>query len=216
MSNPKKALVARVAIGPDVASDQALVDRGEVVGTMAVLTALYTSNAAFKATIDDFVTAAKDLDTKQTKVATLEAQLAQARGDRDQAHIDAESAHGAAAKAVEKVSVTPADVQSYGFADLDIVKTGLIVPAGVQATYDHATKTIEVRVKYPPGVHGKRCILEISTDPIGASTYHRLDGDGLRRALTGYAPGTYWIHAATSGAGGRSDWFGPVAVIVSA
>jgi len=215
MSNPKKALVARVAIGPDVATDQTLVDRGGVVGTMAVLTTLYTSNAAFKATIDDFVTSTKTLATSQAKVTTLEAQLAQARGDRDQAHLAAEGAHGAAAKAVEKVSVTPADVQSYGFLSLDIVKTGLVLPAGILATYNHTTKTIEVRVKYPPGIHGKRCILEISPDPVGPTTYHRLDGDGLRRALTGYAPGTYWIHAATSSAGGRSDWFGPIAVIVS-
>ena len=215
MSNPKKALVARVAIGPDVATDQALVDRGGVVGTMAILTAFYLSNAAFKSTIDDFVTSTKTLATSQTKVTTLEAQLTQARGDRDQAHIAADGAHGAAVKAVEKASVTPADVQSYGFLSLDIVKTGLVLPVGILATYNHTTKTIDVRVKYPPGIHGKRCILEISADPVGPSTYRRLDGDGMRRSLAGYAPGTYWIHAATSSSAGRSDWFGPVAVIVS-
>jgi hypothetical protein len=215
MSNPKKALVARVSIGPDVATNAALIERGGKVGTLAPTTAQYQNNAAFKATIDDFVTSTKTLDASQTKVSNLEAQLAQARADRDQAQLAAEDAHGAAAKAVEKVSVTPADVQSYGFASLDVVKTGLVLPVGILASYNHTTKMIDVRVKYPPGVHGKRCILEISPDPVGPTTYRRLDGDGLRRALTGFAPGTYWLHAATSAAGGRSDWFGPVSVIVS-
>jgi hypothetical protein len=215
MSNPKKALVARVAIGPDVVSDQTLVERGGVVSTMAVATVQYSANGGFKVTIDEFVTSAKDLGTAQTKVSNLEAQLALARGDRDQKNITALAAHGAAVKAVEKVSVSPADVQSYGFLSLDIVKTGLVLPSGILATYDHKTKTIHVLVKYPAGIHGKRCILEISTDPVGAGTYRPLDGDGRRRALTGYAPGTYWIHAATTSSAGRSDWFGPVAVIVT-
>jgi hypothetical protein len=215
MSKPRKAQAARVSIGPDTATYQALIDRGGKVGTLAPSTATYQSNTAFKGTIDDFVTSTKTLDTSQTKVSNLEAQLAQARADRDQAQLAAEDAHGAAAKAVEKVSVTPADVQSYGFASLDVVKTGLVLPVAILVAFNHTTKTIDVRVKYPPGIHGKRCILEISPDPVGPTTYHRLDGDGLRRALTGFAPGTYWIHAATSAAGGRSDWFGPVAVIVS-
>ena len=149
MSNPKKALVARVAIGPDVATDQSLVERGGVVGTMAIVTVQYTTNGGFKATIDDFVTSTKDLATSQTKVTTLEAQLASARGDRDQKHIAALAAHGAAVKAVEKVSVAPADVQSYGFLSLDIVKTGLVLPVGILASYNHKTKEIDVLVKYP-------------------------------------------------------------------
>ena len=110
--------------------------------------------------------------------------------------------------------MTPSDVQSYGFLSLDIVKTGLILPVGILATWNHTKKTIDVHVKYPPGVK-KRCILEISADPVGPSTYRRVDGDGTRRSLAGYAPGTYWIHAATSSSAGRSDWFGPVSVIVS-
>jgi outer membrane murein-binding lipoprotein Lpp len=215
MSKPKKALISRVSIGPDVATQQTLIERGGKVGTLAPNTAQYQSNPGFKTTIDEFVTSTQKLDASQTKVSNLEAQLAQARADRDQAQLDAEDAHGAAAKAVEKVSVTPADVQSYGFASLDVVKTGLILPVGILASYNHTTKTIHVHVKYPAGIHGKRCILEISPDPAGPTTYHRVDGDGIRRALTGFMPGTYWLHAATSAAGGRSDWFGPVSVIVT-
>jgi len=215
MSVPKKSELARVAIGPDVATEQALVERGQVVSTMAIITALYLSNSAFKAVIDDFIASATALSASQTKVTNLEAQLTQARGDRDQAHIVALAAHGAAVKQVERVSKTPADVKSYGFVHLEIVKLGTIAPVAIVAAVNHKTKLLDIHVKYPPGVRGQRCIIEISTDPIGATTYHRLDGDGVKRALSGYAPGTYWIRAATSVAEGRSDWFGPVSVIVS-
>jgi hypothetical protein len=32
--------------------------------------------------------------------------------------------------------------------------------------------------------------------------------------LKALVPGTYWVHAATSLSDGRSDWFGPVAVVI--
>jgi hypothetical protein len=211
----KKSANPRVAIGADVASDQALAERAQVVGTMAVVTALYTSNAAFKAVIDDFVASGAALAAAQAKVTNLEAQLAQARGDRDQQRVVALDAHGAAVKGVERHSTTVAAIQSYGFAQLEIVKEGAVVPTGILAEYDPKKKVINVHVKFPPGKRQHRCAVEISTDPVGPATWHRLDGDGVKRALTGYAPGTYWIHAATSVAAGRSDWFGPVSVIVT-
>jgi hypothetical protein len=205
----------RVAVGADVASDKAFVDRAQAVGAMAVLTALYATNAAFKAIIDEYVASGEALAAAQEKVNQLEAQLALARGERDQQRIVSHSWHAAATKQVELHSATPADVTSYGFVPLEIVKAGSVVPVGILAGYDHKKKVIDVHVQFPPSKNTRRCILEISTDPIGAGTWHRIDGDGVKRALSGYAPGTYWIRAATSLATGRSEWFGPVSVIVS-
>jgi hypothetical protein len=210
--NPKNA---RVAIGADVASNQSLADRAQVVGTMAVLTALYLSNAAFKAVIDDYIAAGAALAAAQAKVNHLEAQLAQARGDRDQQRVVALDTHGTAVKAVERHSVTAADIQSYGFVQLEVVKEGAVVPTGIVLAYDPKKKVIDLHVKFPPSKRQRRCVLEMSTDPVGPTTWHRLDGDGLKRVLAGYAPGTYWFRAASSVASGRSDWFGPVSVIVT-
>ena len=160
----------------------------------------------------------KTLDTSQTKVSNLEAQLAQARGDRDQAYLAAEDAHGAAAKAVEKVSVTPADVQSYGFdVEFDVVKTGARPaggdPGGVQP-HDEDDSTSARRAtrlaSTGSGASWRSAPIPSARPPTTAST---ATASGARSP--GFAPGTYWIHAATSVAGGRSDWFGPVAVIGS-
>jgi hypothetical protein len=215
LSNPKKADHGRVAIGSDVASSSSLVERAQVVGAAAPKTPEYTGNPTFKSVIDDFVTSGQNLDTAEKKVTQLESALTQARADRDQARFAAEDCHGAAVKQVERVSKNAADVASYGFVHLEIVKNGAVVPSGILAAFDLKKRVIDVHVKYPPGIRGRRVILEISTDPIGPSTYHRLDGDGVRRSLDGYAPGTYWIRAATSVAGGRSDWCGPVHVVVT-
>src|SRR5262249_49004741 len=114
-------------------------------------------------------------------VTNLEAQLAQARADRDQQRIVALDTHGAAVKAVERHSVTVADIQSYGFVHLEIVKEGAVVPVGLGVAYDPKRKVIDVHVKFPPGKHTRRCVLEISTDPVGPATWHRLDGDGVKR-----------------------------------
>ena len=70
-----------------------------------------------------------------------------------------------------------------------------------------------VRVQYADK-KSRPCIVEISPTPVGAATYVRLEGYGVKRAVPGYASSTYEVHAATSNAQGRSDWFGPVAVIV--
>jgi hypothetical protein len=71
-----------------------------------------------------------------------------------------------------------------------------------------------LHVKFPGGA--RKCIVEISPDPIGPATWHRLDGHGATRAVTGFPPGTYWVHAATSLADGRSEWFGPVPIVIKA
>jgi hypothetical protein len=114
---------------------------------------------------------------------------------------------------VEKNSPTPAVLQSYGFLSLEVVKLGAVVPTGIAWSFDHATGLLHIHVQYATkGRH--TCIVEISPDPIGPTTYHRLDGHGVKRAVPGYGTGTYWVHAATSIADGRSDWFGPVAVVI--
>jgi hypothetical protein len=211
MASIKKA---RVNVGADTASDKALTDRAEAVGTMAILTALYATNAAFKAAIDEYVASGLSFLAAESKVNKLEATLTQARSDRDAARVTCKALHGTAVKQVEANSVTEADVQAYGFVYLDIVKLGLTPPSAIQASQDPKTQLLQIHVKYAGFGRARRVIIEISPDPVTATSFHRIDGDGVKRALAGYAPGTYWIHAATASADGRSDWFGPIAVVV--
>jgi hypothetical protein len=59
-----------------------------------------------------------------------------------------------------------------------------------------------------------KCVIEISPDPVTPTSWLRLAGTGVRRTLSGYAEGTWWIRAAPTVAAEQGDWFGPVAVVV--
>jgi hypothetical protein len=212
MSNKKKTQAARVDIGADTINIKALTDRAQVVGTMAPQTTVYQQTPVFKLAIDEYVASGVTLAASETKVSNLEAELVQARNDRDAAHTACKNCHAAAVTQVEKHNPTPSDLTSYGFKQLEIVKLGGVMPTGILWSYDHKTDLLHLHVKYAG--KARESVVEISTDPIGAATYKRLDGHGAKRALAGYAPGTYWVRAATSLAGGISAWFGPVAVVV--
>lgn len=107
---------------------------------------------------------------------------------------------------------TPADLQSFGFVWLDKAKVGLALPTKVELRHDAVKALLHIHVRY--SVRGRQCVIEISPSPVGPGTWARLEGSGVKRALTGYAPGTWWVKVATTLAHERSDWVGPFAVIV--
>ena len=211
-SKPKNVQQAIVNVGADTANSAALTARAKVVGKMAPLTSLYLNNLAFKASVDDYVTSGTALTDAETKVTNLEAQATQARGDRDKARATCRSCHSVCVAQVEKNSPTAADLQAYGFLQLEVVKLNGVLPTGILFSVNHTTQLTEVHVKFPG--RARQCVVEVSPEPVTPTSWHRLDGHGAKRVLTGYAPGTYWVRAATSLADGRSDWFGPVAVVI--
>jgi len=208
-----KILHLHVNIGVDTASGQTLIDRAATVATMAPLSSLYTTNPTFKQILDEFIVSATTLATAEKKVSEFEAQLTQARSDRDLAKKACRDCHGAAVKQVEKHSATAADVAGAGFLLQDVRPQGLLPPSGILARFDPGKDVINVHVQY--AVRSvRRCVIEISPDPISEASWTRLEGNGVRRTLSGYAAGTWWIRAATTAAKEHSEWFGPVAVVV--
>ena len=212
MSKPKVPPPPRVDIGADTASNDALTNRAELVGTTAPLTALYLSSSTFKAAVDGFVASGVAVVASESKVTALESQLTQARFARETARVACKSSHSVLCTQVEQASPTAAAIATYGFVALEVVKLGSVLPTGILWSYDHATGLLDLHVKFAGKAHA--FVIEISPDPIGAATYRRLDGHGVKQSVPNLTPGTYWIHAATSLADGRSDWFGPVAAIL--
>ncbi|MFO0758919.1 MAG: hypothetical protein U0359_20670 [Byssovorax sp.] len=203
---------AHVYVGADQASDAAAIHRSAVVGTMAVTTPRYFKDATFKAVIDDEVQAGLDLGAAATDFVTAKGALANARGILDAKRRAWRKANSAAVTQVEKNDPSEQEILSYGYAVLDPNNPGLVVPSEILLKYDAAKGLLRIRVKWASGT--QRCLIEISPDPAGPGTWAQLSGTGSTRALSGYAPGTYWVRAATVRAKAQSDWFGPVAVVV--
>jgi hypothetical protein len=58
------------------------------------------------------------------------------------------------------------------------------------------------------------CFVEISTNPEDPAAWRRLPGVGAVHVLTDYAPGTYWVRAASARANEQSRFTEAVSVIV--
>jgi hypothetical protein len=201
-----------VDVGSDKLSIKTRTDRANVVGKMAPATPLYQSDPFFKDTVDKLVQSGVDLGNAESEVVQLEAALVKARSSLDARRGAFDKAHGLCATHVETHSDKPEDVHGLGFGVL--VKTAQVFapPVNIEARYDAAKDVLRIHVIYTSGQH--QCAIEISPDPVTPDSYKRLDGTGVTQALSGYAPGTYWVRAASVRSKNRSDWFGPVAVVV--
>jgi hypothetical protein len=201
-----------VDIGADKISVKTRSVRAGVVGKMAPATSLYQADAFFKDTVDKLVQSGLDLDDAEAQVTQLEAALIKARSTRDVRRNAYDKAHGLCATHVETHSTKAEDVHGFGFAVLAKAAQAFGPPVNIEAKYDASKDVLRIRVIYTSGQH--QCAIEISPDPVAPGSYTRLDGTGVTQALSGYAPGTYWVRAATVRSKDRSDWFGPVAVVV--
>jgi hypothetical protein len=212
---PKKLEGYRLAVGADKADDTDRVARYKLVQSVITTTPLYTTDPAFKATADAYITAGGAFSGQTDKVRQAELMSSQARAARDGGRVTIDNAYDALASSVWTRAVTVQDVSDCGFAlaQVEPVSAVIAMPSELLLRYDLVQAAILLNVKWQQkGRH--TCYIEVSPDPVGPTTWKRLDTTGVKLKLTGYAPGTWWFHAATSRARARSDWFGPVAVVV--
>jgi hypothetical protein len=170
------------------------------------------TDAAFKDAVDKLIQSGLDLDAAEVQVTQLEAALIKAKSSRDARRNAYDKAYGLCSTNVENYSTKPEDVHGFGFAVLTRTAQAFGPPVNIEAKYDAAKEVLRIRVLYTSGQH--QCAIEISPDPASPESYTRLDGTGVIQTLSGYAPGTWWVRAATLRSKGRSEWFGPVAVVV--
>jgi hypothetical protein len=202
----------RVDIGADKISDKTRSDRAAVVRSMATATPLYKTDASFKEVVDKLVQCGEALDAAEVQVTQLEGALAKAKSSHEARRIAYDKAYGLCSTNVETYSTKPEDVHGFGFAVLTRNAQAFGPPLNIDARYDAAKEVLRIRVLYASGQH--QCAIEISPDPATPGSYTRVDGTGVLQVLSGYAPGTWWIRAATLRSKGRSEWFGPVPVVV--
>jgi hypothetical protein len=202
----------RVDVAADRISNKARIERAMGVAGVAPQTPRYQGDVAFKQSIDRLIQGGSDLENAEKDVAAAELALANARVVRDAQQDAYDKAHAVCAKLIDGGSRTPADVTQYGFSVFEEKPRGLEMPNNIRLKYDPVKEILRIHVWYPSGRH--TCAIEISPAPYSEATFQRLEGNGVTRALRGYAPGTWWVRAATTLGAQRSEWFGPVAVIV--
>lgn len=150
-----------------------------------------------------------DLDVKLAATLALAAQL---QSQRDSKVEEFDGQHAIASTLAEKTAAKPDEVQALGFTVAGREKHALLPPVEVTARYDLVKSLVVIQVTPAKGF--RTCVLEISTDLNNPASWKRIQGTGLKRTLAGYAPGTYWIRAASVRAQEESIFTTPVAVVV--
>ncbi len=202
-----------VDVGGDKESDDTRITRSGVVAETATKTDAYAKDTAFKANIDRYVAAGAALDTARQNEAQARANLSKAKSDRLIARQNHDRAHAVAVTSVEDRSTTPADVKSFGFAPSQhIVRSSAVVaPSGILVSLDKKTGRVTILVQ---GNQRRPVQLEMSPDPITATSFKLMPGTAARRSLPSLAAGTYWFRAAVLGKLGMSDYSVPVQLVV--
>jgi hypothetical protein len=213
MKNKKAAKKKdRINRGIDRQSIQARTTRGTQVEKAITTSTLYQNVPAIKAACDAVVVAGTDLSDADIDATAAEQAAAKARSARDTKMDTFDTANAICMATVEHYAVTPEEIQGAGYVLLIPNNNGLVPLNGMTAEYDPISTLIEIEIQHPAGVD--RCILEVSPDPVTTTSWQRVPGDGLRRKLSGYTPGTYWLRAATMRANGQSAFTTPISVVV--
>jgi hypothetical protein len=187
-------------------------DAGGVVGKNAPTSPILLQNADVKQAQQSFTGINDQLTAKDLKVKGLELSLATERGGLQNLVVDWDTSYDVFVSTARIYCLTDEDAKSLGLPAVGISIHALTMPLGVIVKWDAKKDLIRIRVERPEGLRTVR--LEISTDPITATSWKEFIGDGATAALAGYPPGTYWVRAAMVRARERSEYTVPVSVIV--
>jgi hypothetical protein len=186
------------------------VEAGSVIATNSPNSAILQQNADVKQAAANLGAVNVELDAKDTLVKAIETQLATERNAL--ATVDWDSLYDVFVSTARLYCATAEDATSLGLAATGPAIYSLAMPISVSVKWDVERRLIRIRVQRAPGLRAVR--IEISPDPMTATSFMELDGDGSTAALAGYAPGTYWVRAAMVRARERSELTTPVSVIV--
>jgi hypothetical protein len=116
----------------------------------------------------------------------------------------------------ENNATSDADLTTLGLVPLVVAKPAKTVPDAPAAVVVRPAKAHgKARVSVAGKGYLGSFLAQVSTDPIGPSTWTALPGNGKSRSLSGYASGTkLWVQFAQVRWGLQSPWSTPVMVII--
>ena len=216
MGTKKKKVVPtgpRTDKGPDKASVKTRVDCSATVGQKAPKSSLWTSNQPLQDAGNALIAAGTDLGTANTTHNEAFLTLSAARTTLVTKTAAWDHAYGVFVTNAEKVAVNPEDLANLGLHPLTRNVYPFGEPLAVVLKFDPRLRLVRIHVKLPPGLDV--CEIEVSPDPITATSWKRLVGHGVLREINNPAPGTYWVHAASVRATEQSAFTAPVSIVVT-
>jgi hypothetical protein len=199
-------------LGPDKVDATSRIDRGVKVGSLGPQSPLYTKNADVKSAVDVTTTETAALKAAVDTASTAEAAANTARTALILATQSWDDSYAVLVATGEKYCVTENDGTSLGMDVRGTTHNPLAAPISVTLTQDFKKNLLRILVQRAPGM--RSVDIEISADPITATSWKLLDGNGARRAIALPGKGTWWIRAASRTASATSDYTTPVSIIL--
>jgi hypothetical protein len=207
----QKKKMVRVSAGPK-ATIATRTAAGGVIAEVAPTSPIFINNSDVQQAEGALVTLSTDLDARATKVKALELELDAERAGLANLLVDWDAGYDVFVSTARLYCATAEDAKALGLPAAGVASYLLVPPVAVLARWDARLGAILIRVQRAPGLRGLR--IEVSPSPITATSFQALEGNGALATLHGYAPGTWWIRAASVRARARSEFTAPVAVIV--
>lgn len=212
MATPKKPITLHVKNTKQKKTVSTRTNTATAVTTCAATSAFCQANPEVKNAVAAVTIAGSDLADAETTHSNAKSGFAAAGAALATKLLIFDQTYDVLATTAEKHATTPEDLLSIALTPRGRTLHPLLSPLSVAVIFDPKKEEIHIRVKQAPGK--RPCVIEISSDPIGAATWTRLSTFGAVQTLTGYPPGTYWIRAASGSAKALSPWTTPVSVIV--
>ena len=211
MTTPKKPKF-HVDVSADKVNVKSRLDRLTKVQTMGLKSKLYASQPDVKKAIDTLLADGSVMANWSSQVGKDEAALANSRAQLQVAVHTCDGSYDVVTSNIEKHATVASDIPDTGFDEMIRAKYAVLPPAKVEVAYDRTKETLDVFVTHAPGMTA--CFVEISPEPLTATSFKRVDGIAAEYHLKEYTPGVYWVRAASVRGADLSTWTVPVAVTV--
>ena len=201
----------RIATGQDKVNEASRIQRGVKIGATAPQSALYAT-AEVKSTADAVVQSTGTLKCAVETWVSAAAAERKARAAVGTAVSGWDVSYDYFVATATKHCVTPEDCASLGTDAAGRTHYALAMPLGVDLKQDFKKNLLRVFVHCAPGM--SVVDVEISPDPVTATSWKALDGCGARWAIPLPGKGTWWVRAASRTARAKSDYTTPVSIVL--
>ena len=199
-------------VGPDMVSEPTRYDRGVKVTNLAPGSQLCQQHADLNAAAGELIKANVALKGAMDAHSTAEATFKTTGTALDNTVVTWDGAYRVFISMGEKYALTENDATSIGGAARGSTIYPLVMPLSVDFKWNPAKNYLRVHVHRAPGM--KVTTVQLSPDPITATSWYDLDGSGAIHVVPNPAKGTWWARAQSRTAKAKSDFTTPTSVIV--
>jgi hypothetical protein len=211
MSHPMVPIPVHFNVGPVKRTPNARITCGTKIGAQAPSSDLY-KDPEVKAAVDNVVQKTKDAQAAVDDYSKAQAAYIKAREALGLVVAGWDITFDVLVSTAGKHCTSGADGAALGMPLRDAVSHALAIPLGVLLKQDFKKHLLRIHVQRAPGM--KTAVVQVSRDPITATSWEELGGEGLVREIPSPAPGIWYARAAHKRARATSDFTAPATLVV--